>query len=80
MKEETITIKPGDTLWGLAEKHLGDPYLWTALYARNKPALDKAQRVRGFRQSQGPDLIYEGTEIVIPVLSRYGRYRHGLPG
>jgi len=30
------TVEAGDTLWSLAEKFLGDPYLWPQLWERNR--------------------------------------------
>lgn len=33
---ELYVIQPGDTLWALAKKFLGDPYLWPQLWEKNK--------------------------------------------
>jgi hypothetical protein len=33
-------IQPGDTLWDLAQKNFGDPYLWPQLWERNQYILD----------------------------------------
>lgn len=37
---EVYTIVPGDTLWDLARKNLGDPYLWPQIWERNRYILD----------------------------------------
>jgi LysM repeat protein len=33
---QVYIIKPGDTLWDLARRFLGDPYLWPQLWERNQ--------------------------------------------
>ncbi|HEX2464136.1 MAG TPA: LysM domain-containing protein [Thermoanaerobaculia bacterium] len=37
---QVYTIVPGDTLWDLAAKNLGDPYLWPQIWERNRYILD----------------------------------------
>jgi nucleoid-associated protein YgaU len=53
-----ITVQKGDTLWSLAEKHLGNPMLWRRLYEKNREVIEKAQRPY---KTVGPDWIYPGT-------------------
>ncbi len=37
---EVHTVQPGDTLWDLASRFYGDPYLWPQLWERNQYILD----------------------------------------
>lgn len=37
---EFYIIQPGDTLWDLARKNLGDPYLWPQIWEQNKYITD----------------------------------------
>ena len=37
---QVYIIVPGDTLWDLAAKNLGDPYLWPQIWERNRYILD----------------------------------------
>lgn len=37
---EVYIIQPGDTLWDLAQKKLGNPYLWPQIWENNKYILD----------------------------------------
>jgi hypothetical protein len=47
-------VERGDTLWGLAKKYLGDPYLWPQIWERNSYVLDS-------------HWIYPGDSILIDV-------------
>jgi len=37
---DVYTIVPGDTLWDLSQRFLGDPYLWPQIWERNRYILD----------------------------------------
>ena len=37
---QIYVIEPGDTFWGLASRHLGNPYLWPQLWERNQYVRD----------------------------------------
>ena len=49
-----ITVAPGDTLWRLAEVHLGDPMRHPEIFGLNRPPL------------RDPDLILPGTVLALP--------------
>ncbi len=51
-ESQTYRIKNGDTLWDLAFKFLGDPFLWPQLWHQNKYIAN-------------PNLIYPGNILVI---------------
>ena len=55
--EEVVTVRPGDTLWQLAEARLGDGARWTELYAANRAVI-----------GADPDLIRPAQRLRIPDL------------
>jgi len=48
----TDTVKPGDTLWGIARKAYGNPLHWSRLYGLNRNVI-----------GNNPDLIFAGTVL-----------------
>jgi len=52
----TYTVKSGDTLWGIAQKHLGNGRRYTEIHTINKPPL-----------SSNPNLIQPGQVLKLPV-------------
>jgi len=50
-----VTVQAGDSLWSLAEQHLGDGMRWSELYRENRTSIGDC-----------PDLMYPGAILVIP--------------
>lgn len=59
MKEKTLVVKPGNSLWRISRKTLGGGILYTEIFKNNINII------------QNPDLIYPGQVITIPMKSRY---------
>lgn len=51
--ETSYTIKKGDTLWDISGEYLRNPFLWSALWEKNK-------------YIKNPDLIFPGEILIIP--------------
>lgn len=68
-RTERITVRSGDTLWRLAQRHMGDPYRWTDLYSMNFEVIDAEINRRGLSSwaVASGDLIFPGTVLTIPV-------------
>jgi nucleoid-associated protein YgaU len=63
----TVTVRPGDSPWGLAVEHLGDGARWTEIWELN----------RGLPQPDGrsweiPEMILPGWELTLPAASAAG--------
>lgn len=54
-----VTVKPGDTLSGIAQKTLGDGHDWQELWQANKALIDD------------PDLILPGWQLTIPTVVQH---------
>ncbi|MBT3146438.1 peptidoglycan-binding protein LysM [Neptunomonas phycophila] len=55
IKVEYYTIQSGDSLWKIAQQHLGNGNLYTKIFEENKEVI------------KDPDLIYPGQKIRIPL-------------
>lgn len=53
-EETTYTVVPGDTLWGISARFLGNGARWKEIYEANKDLI------------KSPNLIYPGQTFVIP--------------
>ena len=49
-------VRPGETLWTIAETTVGDPTLWPALYLANRD------------QIKDPALVYPGQQLAVPMI------------
>ncbi|MFF9569950.1 LysM peptidoglycan-binding domain-containing protein [Streptomyces sp. NPDC014685] len=54
-EQDTYTVRPGDTLWGISEKQQGDPTRYTEIVEANPDVI------------KDPDLIYPGEHLSIPA-------------
>lgn len=54
-------VKKGDTLWDIADEHLGDPFAYPEIYEASKDTVQPDGR-----RLVDPDLIYPGWELTIP--------------
>ncbi|MGH3739596.1 MAG: LysM peptidoglycan-binding domain-containing protein, partial [Micromonosporaceae bacterium] len=57
----TYQVRPGDTLWDIAERELGDPLRWPEIYKLNR---GRPQPERGALRD--PDLIQPGWTLKLP--------------
>ncbi|HLJ08525.1 MAG TPA: LysM peptidoglycan-binding domain-containing protein, partial [Acidimicrobiia bacterium] len=61
--ESEQLVSPGDSLWRLAERHLGDPLRWRELWRLNQGRLQPDGRRLG-----DPDLLRPGWRLTIPTM------------
>jgi len=63
MTDRSYVVRPGDSLWSIAQRELGNPLMWSALYAHNN--LPEVSRATGSVIAD-PDLIFVGQKLSIP--------------
>lgn len=61
-----IVVKPGDSLWLLAERHLGDALRWRDIFELNVGQLATGGTLRD------PNLIHPGWRLRLPLPDRLG--------
>lgn len=68
-EQKTYTVKPGDCLWNIAKKELGDGSKYTLIYEANKSVIEsEANKHRGGKGSSNGHYIYPNCELIIPAL------------
>lgn len=55
-------VKPRETLWGLAEAHLGDPFRWRELWE-----LNRGRTFPDGRTFHDPNLVHPGWSLLFPA-------------
>ncbi len=55
--KDIVVVQEGDSLWGIAEKYLGDGRKYRIIYDRNRAVI-----------GDNPDLILPGTELVLEIV------------
>lgn len=62
------TVEAGETLWGIAGKHLGDNLRWREIYRLNRLAIVQEQYRRQFRPADDDQeyWVFPGTPLVMP--------------
>ncbi|HEX6076685.1 MAG TPA: ADP-ribosyltransferase [Micromonosporaceae bacterium] len=66
------TVAPGDTLWDIAERELGDPFRWPEIYKLNR---GRNQRAGG--KLVDPDLIHPDWVLELPPRNNGGHHDGG---
>ncbi|MCX4999896.1 alpha/beta fold hydrolase [Streptomyces longwoodensis] len=62
----TYTVAPGDTLWDIAYRTLGDALRWDRVYTLNQQAIDGAARRHGYASGDRGHWIFPGTALTLP--------------
>lgn len=59
----TYVVEPGDTLWGIATRELGDPLRWSEIFALNQGRAEP-----GGSTFSDPHWIYTGWTLLLPAI------------
>lgn len=60
-----VTVKPGDTLFGIAKEHLGSGKKWKEVFIANAAAIANQTAVQELPEKVGPNFIWPGTVLQI---------------
>ena len=63
--QKTYTVTDSDTLWGIAQRFLGDGAQWDTIYNANREAIENAAKQHGRSSSDQGHRIYAGTKLTI---------------
>lgn len=63
---DTYTVKKGDTLWEISEKHQGAGSKWEKIYDANKEIIEKTANQHGYSSSDHGWWIFPGTVLTLP--------------
>ncbi len=63
--QKTYTVTDSDTLWGIAQRFLGDGTQWDTIYNANREAIENAAKQHGRSSSDQGHWIYAGTKLTI---------------
>lgn len=63
---DSYTIKNGDTLWGIALKHLKNGSRGSEIYKLNKEVIEAEAKKRGKSSSENGKWIWAGTSLLLP--------------
>ena len=63
----TYTVVSGDTLWGIAQTHLGSGTKWSEIYNLNADVIESSARKYGRNSSDNGHWIYPGDTYTLPV-------------
>lgn len=74
-QEGTYTVRPGDTLWGIADQHLGDPRRYREIYQLNA---GQPQDVGGHLAD--PDVLISGWVLRMPATDSAAQTTQPEPG
>jgi DNA-binding SARP family transcriptional activator/LysM repeat protein len=66
-KQETYRVRPGDSLWRIAERELGSGFRWREIYR-----LNEGRQFRDGNSLRDPHLIYPGWVLELPATDGAG--------
>lgn len=63
----SYTVVSGDTLWGIAQKMLGDGSKWQGIYSANSGTIESTAAAHGMGNSDNGHWIWPGEVLTIPA-------------